>query len=74
MFHSKQKHKVKKQRHLGQTLNERAIHLEVMIQKMKPELRQRKMEFLRRTQGLEGDVQVVDLDFKENQEPVKGIL
>lgn len=71
-INSRQKQKLKKQRHLSSKLNEQAIHFEVLIQKMRPDLMEKctasANEALRRRK----DIRLIDQD--DERRAVKDIL
>jgi len=54
-----QKHKIRKQKHVSDKLNEQAIHYEILIQRMKPEILEKRMKALHE-QGTRKDIRLVD--------------
>lgn len=71
-IHAKLKHKVRKQRHIGEQLNEQAIHYEVLMRRLRPDILEKRMKTLEAMQGQRKDIQGID----ENDERsvVPGIL
>lgn len=59
-----QRAKLKKQRHIGNQLNEQAIHMEVIMRKLRPDI-------LKKTQQFRPDVRAA---IERGDDPVKQIL
>lgn len=69
--HAAQKHKIRKQRHLGNQLNEQAIHYEVLMRRLRPDLLERRLKALEQMQARK-DIRLVDENDERNVVP--GIL
>lgn len=66
-----QKHKLRKQKHISDKLNEQAIHYEILIQKLKPDILEKRMKSLQ-AQGTRKDIRLVDAS--DERQVVKDIL
>ena len=66
-----QKHKLRKQKHISDKLNEQAIHYEILLQKLKPDILEKRMKSLHE-QGTRKDIRLVDAN--DERQVVKDIL
>ena len=71
-LHGKLKAKLRKQRHIGEQLNEQAIHYEVLMRRLRPDILEKRLKALEATEGQRRDISAADEG--DVQKVVPGIL
>lgn len=66
------KARLRKQRHVGEQLNEQAIHYEVLMRRLRPDILEKRLQALEATQGQRKDISAADEEDARNVVP--GIL